>query len=126
MPIDEINDVLTDKEKRKGIMAGTLAKAAKSRDTSAYTVSPNMPLAAQVIQDKVIDMLLFLTFRFMKHFDAYKQKRLAQLELYAATLAAIEDQNKQQSMTRSQSARSKSVHFGEASVLGGSIGDTSQ
>lgn len=102
-------------------MAGTLAKAAKNRDTSAYAVSPNMPLAAQVIQDKIIDMLLFLTFRFMKHFDAYKEKRLAQLEMYAATLSAIEDQNKQQS--RSQSARSKSVHFGEASVLGGSVGD---
>jgi hypothetical protein len=47
------------------------------------------------MHDKIIDMLLFLTFRFMKHFGAYKEKRLAQLELYAATLAAIEDQNKQ-------------------------------
>lgn len=53
-----------------------------------------MPLAAQVMNDKVIDMLLFLTFRFMKHFGSYKEKRLAQLELYAATLAAIEDQNR--------------------------------
>jgi len=46
LPIDEINDVLTDKEKRKGLMASTLAKAAKNRDSSAYSVSPNMPLAA--------------------------------------------------------------------------------
>jgi len=29
------------------------------------------------MNDKVIDMLLFLTFRFMKHFGAYKEKRLA-------------------------------------------------
>jgi len=46
LPIEEINDVLTEKEKRKGIMANTLEKAAKSRDMSTLQVSPNMPLAA--------------------------------------------------------------------------------
>lgn len=46
LPIDEINDVLTDREKRKGLMASSLEKAAKSRDASSLQVSPNMPLAA--------------------------------------------------------------------------------
>ena len=109
--------MLTDKEKRKGLMASNLEKAARSKEMNSLQVSPNMPIAAQVMNDRVIDMLLFLTFRFMKHFESYKEKRLAQLELYAATLAAIEDQNRQNN-TRSQSGVSKSVRFGEASILG--------
>lgn len=68
LPIEEINDVLTEKEKRKGLMQSALDQAAKNRDSSTLRVSPNSPLAAQVIEDKVIDMLLFITFRFMKHF----------------------------------------------------------
>jgi len=72
LPIEEINDVLTEKEKRKGLMADQLDKAAKSRDFSTLRVSPNSPVAAQVIEDKVIDMLMFITFRFMKHFETYK------------------------------------------------------
>ena len=61
-------------------------------------------------------MLLFITFRYMKHFKTYKEKRLAEIESYAATLAAIENENKR-SATRSQSGMSKSVRFGETSVL---------
>lgn len=116
LPIEEINDVLTEKEKRKGLMASTLERAAKQRDTQTLRVSPNSPVAAQVIEDKVIDMLLFITFRYMKHFKAYKAKRLAEIEMYAATLAAIEDANKKEG-TRSVSGVSKSVRFGETSVL---------
>lgn len=59
-------------------------------------------------------MLLFVTFRFLKHFQAYKQKRMAELELYAATLARLEMEKKS---NRSQSGVSKSVRFGETSVL---------
>ena len=72
LPIEEINDVLTEKEKRKGLMQATLEQAQKQRDSSTLRVSPNSPVAAQVIEDKVIDMLLFVTFRFMKHFQVYK------------------------------------------------------
>ena len=105
--------MLTEKEKRKGLMASTLEKAAKSKDTSTLRVSPNSPVAAKIIEDKVIDMLLFITFRHMKHFQTYKEKRLQEIELYAATLTAIEDQNKRSN----KSQTSKSVRFGEASVL---------
>lgn len=41
---------------------------------------PNSSLAAQVIDDKVIDMLLFITFRHMKHFAGWKAKRMAEIE----------------------------------------------
>ena len=46
LPIEEINDVLTEKEKRKGLMASQLEKAAKNRDFSTLRVSPNSPVAA--------------------------------------------------------------------------------
>ena len=62
LPIDEINEVLTDEERRKGKSLMT------RKDQSKLRVSPNAPLAAQVIEDKVVDMLLFVTFRHMKNF----------------------------------------------------------
>ena len=46
LPIEDINDVLTEKEKRKGLMANTLEQAAKNRDSSTLRVSPNSPVAA--------------------------------------------------------------------------------
>ena len=64
------------------------------RDVSTLRVSPNSPVAAQIMEDKVIDMLLFLTFRFMKNFAAYKEKRLQEIELYAATLNAMESNDR--------------------------------
>ena len=114
--------MLTESEKRKGLIGATLNKAAKNKDTSTLRVSPNGPVAAQVIEDKVIDMLLFITFRFMKHFETYKQKRLAEIELYAATLAQFETDKRS---NKSQSGVSKSVRFGETSVLN-SEGATTQ
>ena len=39
-------------------------------------VSPNSPLAAQIIEDRVVDMLIFLTFRYTKVFNEYKNKRI--------------------------------------------------
>ena len=73
------------------------------------------------MEDKVIDMLLFITFRFMKHFPAYKAKRMREIELMAATLAAIENDKKS---VRSQSGVSRSVHFGESSVLNSEAAQT--
>ena len=46
LPIEEINEVLTEKEKRKGLMANALEQAAKNRDSSTLRVSPNSPVAA--------------------------------------------------------------------------------
>ena len=59
----------------------------------------------------------------MKHFPIYKKKKLAEIELYAATLAAIEDANKRPN-THSQSGMSKSVRFGDASILNSEGGQT--
>lgn len=76
-PIDEINEVLTDEERRKGT---SILKAAQRKDQSSLRVCPNSSLAAQVVDDKVIDMLLFLTFRHMKHFASWKAKAIAEIE----------------------------------------------
>jgi hypothetical protein len=46
------------------------------KDFQQMRVSPNSPLAAQLIEDKVIDMLIFLTFRYTKVFNEWKSKRL--------------------------------------------------
>jgi len=62
---------MTESEKRKGISA---QMASKGVDASKLRVCPNSPLAAQVIEDKVIDMLLFLTFRYIKNFQSWKNK----------------------------------------------------
>jgi hypothetical protein len=42
-------------------------------------VSPNSPLAAQIIEDKVIDMLIFLTFRYTKVFNEWRSKKLSDI-----------------------------------------------
>ena len=73
LPLDEINDVLTESEKRKGTIGNLMNKFFKKRDPSTLRVSPNSPIAAQVIEDKVIDMLIFLTLRYMKDFETYKK-----------------------------------------------------
>jgi hypothetical protein len=64
---------MTEAEKRKGISSHMLGG---SKDSSKLRVSPNSPLAAQVCEDKVIDMLLFLTFRYMKNFKTWKKKEI--------------------------------------------------
>jgi len=68
LPLDEINEVLTEKEKRRALNDQGRASAFRGKDFSRLRVSPNSPLAAQIIEDKVIDMLIFLTFRFTKTF----------------------------------------------------------
>ena len=75
MPIDEINEVMTDEERRKGTNTGLPRK-----DQSSLRVCPNSPLAAQVVEDKIIDMLLFITFRHLKYFKQWKQKRIIEIE----------------------------------------------
>jgi len=42
-------------------------------------VSPNSPLAAQIIDDKVLDMLIFLTFRYTKAFNESKNNRISEI-----------------------------------------------
>jgi hypothetical protein len=70
MPIEQINAVLTPSERRKGLVANSMNTTFKNnKDYSMLRASPNSPLAAQIIMDHVIDMLLFLTFRFLKNFE---------------------------------------------------------
>ena len=83
MPIEEINSVLTENERRKGILESTLKTQFKDKNFSQLRVSPNSPIAAQVIEDKVVDMLLFVTLRYLKNFNVWKQKKLKELETFA-------------------------------------------
>lgn len=78
LPLDQINMVLTEEEKRKSLMMGSnlVKNQFTGKDYSQLRVSPNTPLAAQIVEDKVIDMLIFLTFRYTKVFNEWKSKRL--------------------------------------------------
>lgn len=71
LPLDLINDVLTEEEKRKSLQMGSnlIKKQFSDKDFSTMRVSPNSPLSAQIIEDKVIDMLIFLTLRYTKIFN---------------------------------------------------------
>jgi len=104
MPIDDINSVLTENERRKGILAQTLNTQFKGKDFSQLRVSPNSPLAAQVVEDKVLDMLLFITFRYLKNFNTYKQKKLKEIEVFAHTLENL--QHDQASQSKSKTSKS--------------------
>jgi len=74
LPLDEINEVLTEEEKRRALVDPGRAAAFRGKDYSRLRVSPNSPLAAQIIEDRVVDMLIFLTFRFTKAFANWKAK----------------------------------------------------
>jgi len=74
LPLDDINAVLTEKEKRRALLDPQRSAVLKGKDFSRLSVSPNSPLAAQVIEDRVVDMLIFLTFRYTKAFEARKLK----------------------------------------------------
>ena len=78
LPLDQINMVLTEEEKRKSLMMGSnlVKNQFTGKDYSQLRVSPNTPLAAQIVEDKVIDMLIFLTVRYTKVFTEWKSKRL--------------------------------------------------
>jgi serine/threonine protein kinase len=97
LPIDQINDVLTENEKRKSLLNNN-STLNKKKDTSQLRVSPNSPLCAQIIEDKVFDMLIFICLRYTKYFNEYKQKRVKELEHLnsvhvRATQAARENAN---------------------------------
>jgi hypothetical protein len=66
LPLDEINQVLTEEERRRALLDPRRAAIFKGKDSSRLRVSPNSPLAAQIIEDRVVDMLIFLAFRFTK------------------------------------------------------------
>lgn len=67
-------------------------------------MSPNSPLAAQIIEDKVMDMLIFLTLRYTKVFNEWKTKKLT--EIGKETQSIIK-----QSKSMSVSSKKKSVKF---------------
>ncbi len=46
LPLDKINDVLTEDEKRKGLIKTSTLESYKNKDFSTLRVSPNSPLAA--------------------------------------------------------------------------------
>jgi hypothetical protein len=100
LPIEDINAVLTENEKKRGLLS-----LDEKKDTSNLRVSPNSPLAAQVIGDKVIEMLVLITLR---HFKAFKEwKKNATQNEQAGIL-------KQETMGGAQSM--KSVQFTETAA----------
>jgi hypothetical protein len=68
-------------------------------------VSPNSPLAAQIIEDKVIDMLIFLTFRYTKVFSEWRSKKLSDINKETQGIL------KAQSVASAKQTTSKSVKF---------------
>jgi len=66
---EKINQILTEEERRRVTMDPERAKTLNGKNYGSLRVSPNSPLAAQVVEDRVIDMLIFLTFRFSKVFE---------------------------------------------------------
>jgi hypothetical protein len=107
LPLDQINMVLTEDEKRKSLQMGSsmLSKQFSDKDYSQMRVSPNSPLAAQIVEDKVIDMLIFLTFRYTKVFNEWKAKRLSQINKETQSIL------KQSAAGQSAGASKKSVKF---------------
>lgn len=94
LPLDQINQVLTEEEKRK-------SGAFKGKDYQQLRVSPNSPLAAQIVEDKVIDMLIFLTFRYTKAFNEWRGKKLADIAKETKRVKAETDRTQQyQSMNQ--------------------------
>lgn len=76
MPLDEINSLVSLREKRRGLVDNAMNRL-KGKETGDYSVSPNAPLAAQVVKEYVVDMMLFITFRYLRNFDQHKAKRVA-------------------------------------------------
>jgi hypothetical protein len=85
MPLDEIDSLITMREKRRGLVDNAMASL-KGKDTGDYSISPNAPLAAQMMKEHVIDMLLFLTFRYLRNFGEYKAKRVAKVNKETAKM----------------------------------------
>jgi len=111
LPLDQINDVLTEDEKRKGLTKSKTMERYQGKDFSQLRVSPNSPLAAQIIEDKIIDMLIFITLRYFKGFNSWKQNRLRDIE--KGNFQPILKPQKSQTIGQSQSSKKKSVKFGD-------------
>jgi len=107
LPLEEINEVLTQEEKRRALADPERSAAFRGKDYSQLRVSPNSPLAAQVVEDRVVDMLIFLTFRFTRAFADWKQRAAADAEAGLSPSKAHGGQSPTEG-TR----RSKSVRFG--------------
>ena len=75
LPLAEINEMLPEDEKRRALADPERQALFRGKDGfKNLRVSPNSPLAAQIVEDKVVDMLIFLTFRYTKAFAAFKRK----------------------------------------------------
>lgn len=107
LPLDQINQVLTEEEKRKSLQMGSnlIKQQFAGKDYSQMRVSPNSPLAAQIIEDKVIDMLIFITFRYTKVFNEWKHKRVHDINKETQGIL------KQQQAYSQSSSKRKSVKF---------------
>jgi hypothetical protein len=85
MPLEEINSLVTMREKRRGLVDNAMNNL-RGKETGDYSISPNAPLAAQIVKEHVVDMLLFITFRHLRNFGEYKAKRVAQVNKETAKI----------------------------------------
>jgi hypothetical protein len=66
-------------EKRRGL-TDDKSSLFKGKDYTGLRVSPNSPLTAQMVEDKVVDMLIFLTFRYTQAFNLRKNASIQEAE----------------------------------------------
>jgi hypothetical protein len=90
-------------------MMGSNLTQFKGKDFSQMRVSPNSPLAAQIIEDRVLDMLIFLTFRYTKAFNESKNKRIQ--EINKETQGILKQQTALSEYRSSAGKKDKSVKF---------------
>jgi hypothetical protein len=62
--LQRVNEVVAERQKKQGL-DDNIPNYLKGMETHDYSISPNGPLAAQVIKEHVVDMLLFVCFRYM-------------------------------------------------------------
>lgn len=117
-PLEELNEILTDEERRRALEDPVRAKFFKGKDSDQLRVSPNSPLAAQIVEDKVIDMLIFMTFRFTKAFEKWKARGMQENDDVSLSPSPLKE--------ASQTQGSRSVRPSEVGTEIGSIGGTSK
>jgi hypothetical protein len=98
--LQKVNEVIAERQKKQGL-EDNIPNYLKGKETHDYSITPNGPLAAQVIKEHVVDMLMFICFRYMENFEAYRTKRIAEVAKIADDIS--QSKTNQDGMSRSSS-----------------------
>jgi hypothetical protein len=104
--------VMSEEERRRALANPATAKLLKGKEQSSVRLSQH-----QIIEDKVIDMLIFLTFRFTKAFERWKAT--GELEAEESSPSPIK-----RTETGTLTENQRSVRFGDMSDIGDSPSKT--